>query len=645
MAITPLGVITEFKFEVGAALLGVKSLTNATDSLQDSVDGALESSKNLGIAFAANLGFGGGSLLGLASTAIQTSEAFDEVSRSFATIISANKEKLTGTINTFNDRLKVSSVIIKDIVKDARKFGLDEKSLVSQTKLLSAALAPKGLAGKNFEVPRELSRNLLKAAPLLGVDPSQTEGQLLRLIGGQASLGDTLFRRLTSETSAFGDFNKKGGSKSFNALDAAKRIDILRAGLSQFTSDTDVLDARLTSLNNQFVIFKQTVSGIDGILRPLGEALKKPLVKAMQFINKQMNTTGRQIVANFSAAMEQLLSSPRNLLINILQLRKASEDLRRTSAGLERAGLSGIIALVANKLVKLPAIFIKLSAGISFAGSVLEKISSGIVPDFVKKMISTGTMILAVTAAVGGILIKFGLIGSALTFLGSVFSVIIAPAIALFGVMQLISRAIAIARIKDAALLPSLLLKTSEAMRRVTDAGFEILGVLNAFFNSIAESIAPMFSAQVSANGFVTVLNLMAGAMESIRDTVLIVSATFHGLANSIASLGVIMQDTFAFLFNGTIGGAATEIPGPLDAFDQGFEEFLARAMKPQKDGGQALVNANTTINGGITIKNEFKENQEPDRIAFTIKDQLMKAAQNPTGASGFALSTGLVGG
>lgn len=155
MAITPMSVLTEFKFEIGSALLATDTLTGKVDGLTDSIDGMLAKTQNLGISFAANLGFGGG-FIGLAANAIRASEAFDEVSRGFSTILSSNKENFTGTIDTFNDRLMTSGVIIRDLVKDARKFGIDEKSLIESTKLMGAALAPKGLAGKNFEVPREL---------------------------------------------------------------------------------------------------------------------------------------------------------------------------------------------------------------------------------------------------------------------------------------------------------------------------------------------------------------------------------------------------------------------------------------------------------------------------------------------------------
>ena len=689
MAISPIGVITEFKFEIGAALLGTQSLTTAVDGLNSSVDQAINSTANLGLAFAANLGFGGGSLLGLASTAIQTSEAFDDVSRSFSTIISANKDKLTGTIETFNDRLGTSAVIIKDIVKDARTFGLDEKSLLNTTKLMSATLAPKGLVGKNFEGARNISRDLLKAAPLLGVDPTMVEGQLLRLIGGQASMGDTLFRRLSAETKSFQPFNQKGGAKSFNILPVQKRLQILQKGLGQFTNDTEVLADRMNSLNNQFIIFKQIVRGVDGILRPIGEVIKKPLVRMMADVNNILDTTGRRIAINFATIFEDMLSSPRSLLTTMIQLKYAGEDLNRTSSALGRAGIVGGITFMLNKFLGLPKVFIGISSGISILGSVLEKMSSGIVPDFVKNIIGLGTKIAAGASFVGLILAKFGLLMPAFALLAAAFKVVILPAMALFAVMQLISRAIAIQRLKDAALIPSLLEKTSLAFSEMVTAGREIMGVVMAFVDSIASAIAPMFSAQASANGFILMLNALKVSLDFVRDTVLITGATFHGLANFLAAgfheaTGRFTDGMFNFMFtvmdvigtvftniptvirqmaagtdfldvdiNGTaigqmMAGGGDMLSASLDtitnSFDDGFNQFLEKAIKPTGEGGQAFVQQTTNINGDIKITNEFKEQQEPDRVAFTIKDQLLRAAQNPTAAFGQSISNGLVG-
>ena len=41
--------------------------------------------------------------------------------------------------------------------------------------------------------------------------------------------------------------------------------------------------------------------------------------------------------------------------------------------------------------------------------------------------------------------------------------------------------------------------------------------------------------------------------------------------------------------------------------------------------------NHTTNIHGGVKIVQEFKDNAEPDRVAFGVKDVFEKLARNPT--------------
>ena len=152
---------------------------------------------------AINLGFGGSSVLGALSKAITASEKFRASQIDLSNIIAANRDKLIGPIDDFNARMSVSEQILKRVAKDARTFSLPQQPFVDTTKLLSAQLVTKGLAGPNFQNAIDLSRNFLKSAPTLGVDAGLAQGQLLRLIEGRATRGDTLFNRLSGETDAF----------------------------------------------------------------------------------------------------------------------------------------------------------------------------------------------------------------------------------------------------------------------------------------------------------------------------------------------------------------------------------------------------------------------------------------------------------
>ena len=55
--------------------------------------------------------------------------------------------------------------------------------------------------------------------------------------------------------------------------------------------------------------------------------------------------------------------------------------------------------------------------------------------------------------------------------------------------------------------------------------------------------------------------------------------------------------------------------------FDENEKRIEAAKKEPKRD---------TNFNGPIEIKNIFPENMEPDRIAVSIKETLLKAAQAP---------------
>jgi hypothetical protein len=160
-------------------------------------------------------------------------------------------EHLTGSIGTFQERMATSASIMEKINKLAQEFSLPSGDLLDMSKLLAATLVPKGLAGTNFGTAIDISRNFLKAAPTLGVDPGLAKGQLLDAIQGRASMGDTLFQRLMNETAAFKPFNKQGGPQAFNALPAPERVKLVGLALKQFASDMDVLKGNAMSLSGE----------------------------------------------------------------------------------------------------------------------------------------------------------------------------------------------------------------------------------------------------------------------------------------------------------------------------------------------------------------------------------------------------------
>jgi hypothetical protein len=85
------------------------------------------------------------------------------------------------------------------------------------------------------------------------------------------------------------------------------------------------------------------------------------------------------------------------------------------------------------------------------------------------------------------------------------------------------------------------------------------------------------------------------------------------------------------------------------DAFSGGVDMMLAELfpkIAAKIDDGSATPQQTVNISK-IEIKNDFKEMLEPDRVAFTIKDQILKAARNSTSArgNGFSKAAAIQGG
>jgi len=582
-------VLTEFKFETGQAIVQSGKLQQSVDKVSNSADSALFSLKRLGVGLVADFGLGASSLLGVFGQALKTSEAFTQNQLGISNLLSANLQNLTGDVNSFNERMNVSKQILQDISKDAAKFGLDEKQLAATTKLTAGFLLPKGLAGDNFSEARDLSRNFLKSSPSLGVDPGQAEGQLLRAIEGSASQGDTLFRRLSAETQAFQDKLKgaENAAKAFNQLPLKERFDLIKKGMGQFASDMDVLSGQANTFSRLFQRMKDVFTGINGILKPLGDVLAGPIKKAFKDLLAILDKDGRKIIEQVAMLIKPFVQDLKGLVVNLLQLRDLGGDLKKASF---------VTTIIGGFLVLFPLLS-KLGFLAKFLGPAFAALSSG-----------------------------FGLLARGFIFLIPLFKFLVAsvvrfipPLLALVTLFQLISRAIAIAKVKDALIIPKLLGELAESLNRFRAIAEVILAPVLNIFNAMAEAISPIF--QVS-----NLLRLLVASLNFVADAITVILGGLQGAIFSILQV-----------FENLKGGKLLDLfSGVTDAFNAGstsFFESINRATRQDGDGSATSVASNVTNINKVEINNEFKEKFEPDRIAFSLKDQLLKAAQNPTGS------------
>lgn len=593
-------VATEFRFDIGHALLASNRLQESVNDISGAADNALFSFQKLGAGVVAHLGLGSGGLLTILGKAVQISDKFNNTALSFSNVISSNMKFLHGNIDTFNDRLETSKVIMGDITKVANQFALPSNELLNMTKLIAPVLIPHGAAGKNFSNAIDISKNVLKSAPNLGINPQDSEGQLIRAISGQAHMGDTLFRRLLSETGAFRDA-KVGNAGQFNGMPFDKRLALLSKSLNQFSSDTDVLKNRVNSLSGQMTLLQNNFVEFGSVLRPIGDALLKPIIMVMQEVNRFVQHEGKAIAVSFGKLIENVFEDPKNLLINLLQFRKLGGDVKKGAGVFEIIGLITMMRHLQH-FAPLAGIGTAVQSGLTFAARGLLSLA-GMVPW----------------------LSVFSFVAKAAWF---AFSRLLPPLAAAVAFFQIISRAKAIAQVNDAKNLLSLSPQLAEMMVRFKNALELIFYPITMMIDFWANLLAPLFEVT-------TWLSFAMGPLEQLANVL-----QFLGTVSVLAYAGLsgLFAGLFQFVGNLTSGKFANLFGGVSDAFDQGVKDVIeANASKLFGGGSPSVVNQVTNI-GKVEIRNDFKEQQEPDRIAFTLKDQLLKAAKNPTQARGNSL-------
>ena len=323
-------IVAEFVFHE-AATGGLDKVQRKLDGVANSAARAMNTVQGLGVNLIASMSGLGGGMLGMLYKALSASDKFKQSQLDLTKVLSGNKEYFKD-IGDFNNQLAISKSIIKDISMDAMKFGLDEHSFVQMFKGISAMLIPKGLAGDNLKDARNISRDLMKSAPVLGIDPGMVQGQMMRMIEGSASGGDTLFRRLRTEAPE--SFKAAGvkNAKGFNLLPTAKRVEILSKSLNKFASNAKVLDMRANSLSGTIQRVKNLFFGLFGVLNPIGELITNMIVPVMNDFIDVIHTKGRVAIELLVKMFGDMFGSSRELFGFFNQIKNISKGYRKRSS-------------------------------------------------------------------------------------------------------------------------------------------------------------------------------------------------------------------------------------------------------------------------------------------------------------------------
>ena len=589
MALQVFTVVSEFQFEAASAIATSNQLAGAVDGISSAADRTLQSVRQMSFGILSSFLSGpSGGILGVLGAAIYSFDSFTQKQIQFANILSQNGQK-------FSDNLMGAQTILEDINKTALKFGLPTEDLINVTKLIAPQLMNKGLAGENLKGATDLGRSFLKSSPILGINPQDAFGQLQSAIEGQASGGDTLFNRLAGETQAMKQF--VGNAKAFNQLNPAKRIDVLNKALGQFSNNAEAVDMRLESLTGQMQVLKNQLGGAFSVLRPLGEVLNSLVLPALKELNAYIRDNLSVVIKNLARMFKEIAPDARTLVVNLMAIRDLKNNLAKSGS---------FLAAVGSALL--------LRSAMAFLGIEMAAVAT----------VGFGLLAKGISLVAGGISAIVGVFGGwgvVMNGLTVAISTILAPLVLLQIVFQIISRALAYAKIADAEALAALAPLISDITARFT----AIWGVFQEGMNVIGKFISPLFELNYYFNLLATVMDWVSTALGRAV-------AGFQGLAFAIMEF---VNQVKSLLTGG--GFDMTQIGA---AYNTGVDEMIQRIFGKIDSGDGALSQTVTNI-GKVEIKQDFKQQQEPDRIAFTVADTLMKLARNPTQAAngGFATS------
>lgn len=615
MSLNAFNIVTEFRFDIAHAVADSKTLQGAVGQVSDTANQALYNIRRMGVGLVAQLGLFQGGFLGFLYSAVQSSEKFAQSQRNLANVLLTNKDNMKMGWMDFNSAMQMSSKLMDEIGKKGLEFGLDPSQMLAQTKTIAPMLLSHGLDDASLKNSIDISRGLLKSAPTLAIDPNLVQGQLVNLVSGRASLNDTLFQRLMSETNAFrgGGINS---SQQFNRLDAHKRIEMVRQALLQFGSTAEVIEGNVNSLSGMMTRLTSLIKGEFSILKPLGEELMKPIRLVMEYAINWLNTNGRKVIENFTKILKVFTESPEETLAMLYQAQQLKRDVSRTGQLFMWSGiLSGLAHVAAWFGVKIPTAGGLLTKALSGVWSALSALGTYIVSNF----------------------------GAVVNFMWGAFRLVsrfFVEFTAVLSVFQGISRGIGMAKIEDAKWIADHMGRISEIAAKFADIGRKIMAPFELIVEGVAGIVSWFLTFGAISEWFLNSgINPLISGFDLLGDVVIHILSLIAGVTNTlIGQVLNLSQGNFGSLFDSKEWS---------NMADEGYNDFWNRYHTLKgKDGEtkEGSITGNVTNIQSLTIQQNIKEQVEPDRIAFAAVDAFSKLAQNPTQGRGRAFKAGLVG-
>lgn len=591
-------VATEFKFDVGQALISTKGLQDAVDDVSKSANGAMASLGYLASGLVAHLGFGSGGLLSVLTKAVQISEEFNNSSLQFANNISTNISVLAGTISTFNDRLQTSEMLMGNISTEAIKLGVDTTELANITKMIATPLAMRGKLGTNYQGAIGMAGNLMVGGQAAGLHPQVASESLYRALTEHMPLHGALFARMVN-TPAFKNAHV-ATQQQLMGMNQDKKIDLLAKSLEQLAGDAEFATHRLNQIGTQFTILKDQIAVV---LRPIGDAIVKPIRMMLQAVNNYLNLHGKDLGDAISKLIGNIFDDPRKLFISLYQMKNLGGDFKK-----------------ALHLTELFQMFMFLKWGLGKVGIVLN---GGLLRTGLKYFVEG-------LETIGAWLWRVGFIGKVFSLLGNAAAEVLPVFLSFLYFFQIISRARGIAMANDIEKMALLTPRLANVMVRLKTAFEQVMLPINMSIDAWAKILAPLFETSTWLAALVDTLEAFATVLEWIGKGVIYLMGGLSALSNVIVG----------FVYD--IVNMKNPFGHTLDRLKEGYEDWMSAHPFGDKDK-KAVVNQVTNV-GKIEANFDMREQLEPDRVAFAVTTKLKQLAMNPTQGRGQSMNTGFGG-
>ena len=635
-------IVSHFKFEVGGALTQSSALGTNIKKLSEQAGALNERLKFTTVGWATQLTGAQFGVLGFFKNILKSSEETYDIQRRMATLITNNPKKFAEGPLKFQDAMKVSKSIMKDIVKDSDKFALNTWDYFYKIEGLNAQLFKEGVTGVNFGETRKLARNIMLGRELLpGLDNIDLQNSMLRIIGGGegggAQKGQILWDKLRGDTDTF----KHISAPAFNVLSAKRRVELLNKAYEELTKNEDARLARLKTLSAQLTRLNNRFTGVMNIFTKMGNVLRVFVLDNLKQIIKYVDDQVAPAFDSLAGILKHLISGK-----TLVDLHFQIKELATLGKSVDVAHTLAVITFGIKELIGLSLAFGPvrrvLGAGLKFLGiSVLASVTG--LARLGKVLMSFSKVFVFLFRAVGHYA-KFWAVA--------------------FTISRIWEKAKIVGDKMDVQALGKNVSNISQLGLKLTEVIIALKTPFSWFADKVGNLIGPLTSTswwienlgKLLGELYGTRLNTTADSvnflnikLKQLGETILTITAGIvAGLTHLLPYMGA-TGGGFAGMSAGPVGGMVGAMAGwktgdllrqkiydRYDAKDYPslqykiLQEFQSMRDKIKED---SEVPQSVTNIGKVEIRNQFAENFDPDRVAVTIIEGLNKASNNKLGS------------